>query len=227
MGARNFFVPGRGVIYASPSLILHYVLNHGYNPPAAFQEAVLQRPPMWSREYFEAMDAVAGKWWWCGGEPPGPPWDAMESHFNESRVERERLATTGKPQCSSIPLTKTAGGVYAGEVADLGCLERPRWILGIHAKARETEIVTRVPRLVRICSQQFVLRLLRYALPGLTLTHLPVPPLAIPAKIGFHYFSAGTAGPCWDHIVKTRQVGVHIPPELTDPTLELLALADD
>jgi len=46
MGARNLLIPGNGVIYASPSLILHYILQHQYAPPLPFQEAVLNCPPM-------------------------------------------------------------------------------------------------------------------------------------------------------------------------------------
>jgi len=33
-------------------------------------------------------------------------------------------------------------------------------------------------------------------------------------------------GPCWDHIVQSRQVGVYVPGDLPGVTLELLAILE-
>ena len=40
MGASNLLVPAGNVIYAAPSLIIHYIEEHGYKPPDAFIEAL-------------------------------------------------------------------------------------------------------------------------------------------------------------------------------------------
>ena len=37
MGSKNVFVPGDAKIYLAPELILHYIDQHGYSPPAEFQ----------------------------------------------------------------------------------------------------------------------------------------------------------------------------------------------
>lgn len=55
VGAANVFVPGDGVLYAAPSLILHYLDAHGYAPPGEFQRAVLGCPPMRSMDYLRAV----------------------------------------------------------------------------------------------------------------------------------------------------------------------------
>jgi hypothetical protein len=57
VGALNLFIPGEGFLYVMPSLAAHYIVTHGYAPPAPFREAVLQCPPMRSKEYFEAIVA--------------------------------------------------------------------------------------------------------------------------------------------------------------------------
>jgi hypothetical protein len=57
IGALNLFVPGEGFVYAMPSLAAHYIVAHGYAPPAAFCEALLRCPPMHSKAYFEAVVA--------------------------------------------------------------------------------------------------------------------------------------------------------------------------
>ncbi|MGH3998644.1 MAG: hypothetical protein ACRDTJ_14420 [Pseudonocardiaceae bacterium] len=40
MGELHAFVPGSET-YSAPSLIVHYITEHGYQPPVAFMEAVL------------------------------------------------------------------------------------------------------------------------------------------------------------------------------------------
>lgn len=55
MGVSNVFVPASGFIYVAPSLILHYMDSHGYAPPAQFQRAVMDCPPMKSTPYLKAI----------------------------------------------------------------------------------------------------------------------------------------------------------------------------
>ena len=55
--------------------------------------------------------------------------------------------------------------------------------------------------------------LVRRALPGLPLTHMPSPPPAVSAKPDTQYFSLGKGGPCWDHMVQTKIAGVYVPGE--------------
>jgi hypothetical protein len=57
VGNQNLFVPGDGLLYVAPSLIVHYILAHGYAPPHEFCDAVLRCPPMSSPEYFQAIAA--------------------------------------------------------------------------------------------------------------------------------------------------------------------------
>jgi hypothetical protein len=54
-GFSNLFVPGAGLVYVAPELILHYIDAHQYQPPRAFCDAVLACPPMGSAEYLEAL----------------------------------------------------------------------------------------------------------------------------------------------------------------------------
>jgi type VI secretion system protein ImpJ len=126
----------------------------------------------------------------------------------------------------TIALRPAAKFFYFGDITDTRCLGPSRWILGIHARMGEAELIAKTPQLVKICSQQFVPELVRRALPGLTLTHLPVPPSAISARLEWQYFSLTKAGPCWEHMVKTRQVGIYVPGELPEPELELLVILE-
>ena len=139
---------------------------------------------------------------------------------------RANLETVVPTNAVLIPLRQTGDFFYEGDVTDQRCLDRSRWILSVRAELGEVDIITRTPQLVKLCSKLFVPRLVERALPGMTLTHLPVPPAAIAARVDAQYFSVSRGGPCWDHIVQTRQVGVYVPGDLPGVTLELLAVLE-
>jgi type VI secretion system protein ImpJ len=126
----------------------------------------------------------------------------------------------------SIPLRKAASYFYEGEVVDQRCLDRAGWILCIRTALGEVETIARTPHLIKICSRLFVPKLVERALPGMALTHLSTPPAAVAARVDAQYFSINRSGPCWEHIVQTRQVGVYAPGELPDPELELLVILE-
>lgn len=55
LGTNNLFVPGDGVLFVAPSLILHYVDAHDYVPPEEFCQALLHCPAMRSMQYWKAI----------------------------------------------------------------------------------------------------------------------------------------------------------------------------
>lgn len=110
---------------------------------------------------------------------------------------------------------------YEADVADERAFRRSRWIFGIRSSLGEADLIWQTARLVKVCSARFVPELVRRALPGLTLHHLPVPPSAIRAEADKQYFSLELGGPCWDHIQQTRRVGVYVPGELRNAEFDL------
>src|SRR5215471_15964840 len=145
---------------------------------------------------------------------------ALDQHI------RRHLETIVPTNCVAIPLKPGEKYFYLGEVADQRCLNRSRWILAVRAAAGEVEIITKTPQLIKVCSEAFVPELVRRALPGLALVHMPTPPPAVSARVDFQYFSISKGGPCWDHIVQTRRVGVYVPGELPEVELALLVVLE-
>jgi type VI secretion system protein ImpJ len=139
---------------------------------------------------------------------------------------RTHLETIVPTNCVSIPLTKVADYFYEGEISDSRVLGRSRWVLGLHANMGEAELIERTPQLVKLCSAKFVSELVKRAMAGLALTHLPVPPPAIPTRVETQYFGVSRDGPFWDHIVQTHRVGIYVPGEVTGAELELLVILD-
>lgn len=145
---------------------------------------------------------------------------ALDSHI------RAHLETLVPTNCVSIPLKKTEDYFYEGEISDTRCLGRARWFLGIRSNLGEVEVINRTSQLAKVCSAKFVRELVKRALAGLTLTHQPVPPSAISAKLEMQYFTINRSGPFWEHIVRTRQVGIYIPGDLPDPDVELVVILE-
>jgi type VI secretion system protein ImpJ len=139
---------------------------------------------------------------------------------------RRHLETMLPTNCIAIPLEVKAPYFWRGAVTDQRCVGRSRWILSVRSPAGEVEIIAKSPQLVKLCSEDYVARLVERALPGLALTHLKVPPPAVSRRVDAQYFGVTQAGPCWDHIVKSRQVGVYVPGDLPNPELELLVVLE-
>ena len=126
----------------------------------------------------------------------------------------------------TIPLVKVRDYFYEGDITDTRCLGRARWLFGIRSDLGDADLITRTPDLVKICSARFVGELVRRAMAGLGLTHLPVPPSAIRAKLEMQYFSVSRSGPFWDNIVQTRRVGIYVPGDVPSPEVELIVVLE-
>lgn len=147
--------------------------------------------------------------------------DRLDRHI------RTHLDIIVPPNCLTIPLQPAGDYFYEGEVADTRCLGRSRWVFGIHAGMGEADLMIKTPQLIKICTPPFVRELVKRALPGLALTHLPTPPAAISADVETQYFGISRSGPCWDHISQTRKIGVYVPGEFPSPEVEILVVLEN
>ena len=150
----------------------------------------------------------------------GPCFELLDDHI------RRHLEIVVPSLAISIPLKSVDRYFYEGEVKDQRCLGRARWVLGIHSPIGEAELISRTLKFVKVCSAKFVPELVKRALPGLTLTHMQVPPSSIAAKVESQYFSISRTGPCWEHIMQTRAIGIYVPGDLPSPEMELLVLLE-
>jgi type VI secretion system protein ImpJ len=126
----------------------------------------------------------------------------------------------------TLPFSPSGPYLYEATVADERCLRKSRWILGIRSSLGESEQLRLVPRLVKLCSSPFVQELVKRALPGMTLTHLPTPPAALRASVDMQYYAVDASGPCWQHILQTRSIGIYIPGEIAHSEFTLTAIVE-
>ena len=151
---------------------------------------------------------------------PGQAFRALDAHI------RRHLEIVVPSNTVTLAFQPAEPYIHGADVADERCLRRSRWILGIRSDMGESDLLKLVPRLVKVCSLKFVPELVKRALPGMTLTHLPVPPSAIRAEADMQYFAIDNTGPCWEHILQTRKVGIYIPGEISRPEFDLTVIVE-
>jgi type VI secretion system protein ImpJ len=216
----------------SPREIASFWLLHAVNTGAASLRHLWQSKRGHPEEVFLELSRLAGSLCTFSLEshPRALPLydhERLGECFAElERHIRRHLEIVVPTNCLQIPLRKTSNYFYEGEVADARCFGPSRWVLGIHAGVGDADLIIKTPQLVKVCSSKFVGELVKRAMPGLALTHLPIAPSAIRAKMETQYFGITRTGPFWVHIMETKRVGVYVPEELPNPELDLMVVLD-
>jgi len=139
---------------------------------------------------------------------------------------REHLELVVPTNCISVKLDQVDRYFWEADLKDSRFFGQCRWFFSAASDIGEAELITGIPALVKVCSARFVPELVKRALPGLRLTHVATPPASLSPRITNQYFSIVRSGPCWDHLMETRRVGIYIPGDIPRPDLELLVLLE-
>jgi type VI secretion system protein ImpJ len=145
--------------------------------------------------------------------------DALEKHIH---VHLDKIFPPN--DCVPIPLRIYANFFHAGVIQNPRCFGPSKWILSIRSPIAEADLISLVPKLVKICSALHIERLAASAISGLTLSHLPAPPATVARKVENQYFSISKEGRCWDYIVSTKQIGVYVPQQIPKAEAEILVV---
>jgi len=137
---------------------------------------------------------------------------------------RSLLETVVDTNLVSLPLKQVQNSIYATAIEQDKYLANTRMYLAVSSEAAEETIIKRVPQLVKVCSATHIDHLVKQALPGVQLTHLPNPPSAIPVKLKYQYFSLNQSGPAWEAVGRARNFAAYVPGDFPNPNLELLIL---
>jgi type VI secretion system protein ImpJ len=124
----------------------------------------------------------------------------------------------------SLAMRTVRPEVYASALERDEYLAADGWYLAVNAELDQANLMRAVPELVKVSSADHIEHLIKQALPGLQLTHIPSPPGAIPVKTGYQYFRVGKSGPEWQAITRARNVAAYVPAKLPGVQLELLVV---
>lgn len=143
--------------------------------------------------------------------------------FAQLEARLLELLETAVPETAvSLPLRTVRPAVQAVAVEQEAWLLAPQWYLAVRAPLRQADLVPRVLHGCKVGSADVVDTLIRQALPGLELAHVPQPPAAVPVKLDFLYFALRRAGPAWEAVMRARTLAVYVPAELLEARLELV-----
>jgi type VI secretion system protein ImpJ len=139
---------------------------------------------------------------------------------------RDLMETVIPSKFVSVPLEVRDRFIWGGTVTEDRYLRDSQFFLAVSAKMGVDDVIRKAPQLVKISAPDDIQRLIRNALPGITLRHTPVPPPAIPMKLDNHYFALNQSGELWNAIMLSRQIAVHAPGEIIDPKMEILIVLE-
>ena len=139
---------------------------------------------------------------------------------------RDLMETVIPSRFVAVPLEVKDRFIWGGTVTEDQYFHDSQFYLAVSAKMGLDDIIRKVPQLVKISAQDDIQRLIRNALPGLPLRHIPVPPAAIPMKLDNQYFALNQGGELWNTMMLSRQIAVHAPGEIVEPKMELLIVLE-
>jgi type VI secretion system protein ImpJ len=137
---------------------------------------------------------------------------------------RELLETVVPTNHASLPLRMTEPSMYATAIDQDRYLVSTQMYLAVAASLKPEDLLRRVPQLFKVSSADQIDRLIKRALPGISLTHVPNPPSALPVRLDYQYFAMDLTGSDWDAIKVARNLAVYVPSEVPEPRLELVIL---
>jgi type VI secretion system protein ImpJ len=181
-------------------------------------------------ELWEAMVGLAGALTtFAPAARPLPVYDHLRLGEGFALLEArllELLETAVPESAVALPLRPVRTGVQAVAIDQEKWLGSPGWFLAVGAPAgagaRQAELVARVLQGVKVGSADVVDTLIRQALPGLELAHVPQPPPAVPVKLDYLYFALRRAGPAWEAVSRARNLAAYVPTELGGCRFELV-----
>lgn len=137
---------------------------------------------------------------------------------------RELLETVVPAHHVALPLKEVEVAIHATAVDQEQYFAGAQIYLAVAASLKPDELLSKVPQLLKVSSADQLQRLIRQALPGVSLRHVPEPPGQIPVKLDYQYFQLDRSGVDWDAIARSRNLAVYVPSDFPQPRLELVIL---
>jgi type VI secretion system protein ImpJ len=137
---------------------------------------------------------------------------------------RELLETVVPTNHVTLPLKPAGPLLHATALDDDRLLAAPQMLLAVRADLSADEVARRIPNLLKVGAADQIDRLVRLALPGISVVHAPHPPSALPIKLDYQYFTLDRSGGDWAHVRTARNLSVYVPADIPGAQLELSIL---
>ncbi|WP_374579941.1 type VI secretion system baseplate subunit TssK [Pseudoduganella sp.] len=154
-------------------------------------------------------------------EDPAPGFQALASMI------QDLLDIVARSKYITIPLNVSDNGMrYQQGRLDASLLEgKASFYLAVNANMPALSLVAEVPRQLKVASPDDIDSLVRNALPGLQLLHMPQVPLEVPVRPDTYHFSIENRGELYESMLKARAIAIYAPSTFADLKLELFAIS--
>jgi type VI secretion system protein ImpJ len=153
--------------------------------------------------------------------------DLSDSFSSLDGIVRHLLETVVPTNYVSLPLRLVEAPVYAAAFDQDRYLRAPYVYLAMKADLDKVDLIEKTRELVKISSHDRLDHLYKKGLPGVSMTHVPTPPSAIPVKMDHQYFLLDKTNPEWDEIALARSLAAYVPSAFPNPELELVLILPD
>lgn len=155
--------------------------------------------------------------------------DDLEGTFSAlERHIRHHLDVMLPEKSISVRLDEVARPFHRGPLEDPRLTgSSARWFLGVRSDLARSEVLREVPRLIKVCSDDGIEKLVQRAYDGLPIEHVASPPPALSPKVGTEYFLLRSSGPCWKAITMSGGVGIYLPGTLSDAEIDLSVIFEE
>ncbi|MFC1716173.1 type VI secretion system baseplate subunit TssK [Candidatus Poribacteria bacterium] len=146
--------------------------------------------------------------------------------LEEAIEELLRLLGPTAARYALIPLKEARESIYEGTIADYLLTPSYKFYLSVKGEGDAGDLITELPRRVKIASGKDVDFLIGKALRGIALSYIPTPPTAIPRKAGCSYFNLDPRSEFWNEVQQSKILAIYLPDTFRSVELELMAVED-
>lgn len=139
------------------------------------------------------------------------------------RLLREIVGKLFQTRYEIIPLIRK-DAFWIGHVADAELRATGMFVLAATGDLAPGEVVNKLPNACKIAEIDGIERIVRLAVGGVRIQHMPRPPSSIPIRNDAVYFRILTEGPDWDFIKASGHLAMYVPTWLPGVRLELIGV---
>ena len=194
--------------------LAHFMRHPGLHPERLFQRLLeLAGSLLTFSKSFTLADLPA----YDHGNP-GPGFSRLDD------IIRELLEAVISTRYFAISLNEVRPSFHQGRLDAQQISATTNLYLGVTASMPAAEIVDAVPMRFKVGAPEDVEKIVLSAMPGVTLTHAPQVPAAIPVRPGSYYFAIEPRGPLYERMMQAQAVTLYVPSGIPDIKLELIAI---
>jgi len=156
---------------------------------------------------------------------PGYLHDDLEASFSPvMSTLRSGFSTVHEQTAINLELVDKKYGIRVAEIVDRSLIGSATFVLAAKADMPEESVRNHLPAQVRIGPVERIRQLVNAAMPGISMTPLPVAPRQIPFHTGYSYFQLEPQSEFWNELKHSGGFAIHVGGDFPGLVLEFWAI---